>query len=187
MSCAPSNKRGGQIDSCTCAVGHGLKWTGAVASRDARAIERALELTGDLRNARFARFYKLAHSLTAALGRPRSLMRNLDGVTMLVSATAADGVVGGDTRLYFTQRDARVTARYAGGRVLRGWLVGRWDGDVLRFRYAQREDSGMIHAGNSVCVVEDCPDGCLRLFEHFTWNTRSGSGVNVFDELRPTN
>ena len=109
-------------------------------------------------------------------------MRNLDGLTMFVSTTAANGVVSGDTRLHFMQRGERVAARYAGGRVLRGWLVGEWDGDVLRFRYAQREDSS-IHGGQSVCTVEERPDGRVRLIEHFSWSTRPGRGTNVFDEL----
>jgi PhnB protein len=104
---------------------------------------------------------------------------------MFVSTTAADGVVSGETHLFFTQRGRRVAAHYAGGRVLRGWLAGRWDGDVLRFRYAQREESSAIHGGQSVCVVEERTDGRLRLIEHFTWTTRSGSGTNVFDELSP--
>ena len=113
-------------------------------------------------------------------------MRNLDGLTMFVSTTAADGVVDGETRLHFTQRGRRVFARYDGGRVLRGWLVGRWGEDILRFRYAQRDESSAIHGGLSVCVVEERADGRLRLIEHFTWSTRSGSGVNVFDELPPS-
>ena len=105
---------------------------------------------------------------------------------MFVSTTAAEGVVSGETHLHFTQRGQRVAARYAGGRVPRGWLVGRWDGDILRFRYAQREDSSDIHGGRSVCMVEEREDGRLRLIEHFTWSTRSGSGTNVFDELPPS-
>ncbi len=113
-------------------------------------------------------------------------MRSLDGLTMFVSATAENGVVGSETRLRFTQRGRRVAAQYAGGRVLRGWLVGKWDGDILRFRYAQREESSAIHGGQSVCVVEERADGRLRLIEHFAWSTRSGSGTNVFDELPPS-
>jgi len=112
-------------------------------------------------------------------------MRNLDGLTMFVSATAADGVVSAETRLYFMQRGGRVAARYAGGRVLRGWLVGAWDGDVLRFRYVQREESFSIHGGQSVCVVDEEANGRLRLIEHFAWSTRPGSGTNIFDELPP--
>ncbi len=102
---------------------------------------------------------------------------------MFVSSTADTGVVGEGTRLYFTQRGDRVAARYAGGSVMRGWLVGRCDGGTLRFRYAQREDGHDIHAGHSVCDVQRLLDGRVRIIEHFTWCTRPGSGANVFDEV----
>jgi hypothetical protein len=108
-------------------------------------------------------------------------MHDLDGLNMYVSATDAIGVVDRDTCLRFRQRGVRVWARYAGGRVARGWLVGRWDGDALRFRYAQVED-GRIHAGSSVCDAVRLPRGRLRLVEHFAWRTRQGSGVNHFDQ-----
>lgn len=110
-------------------------------------------------------------------------MIDLDGLTMLVSSTDATGVVSGETRLRFTQRGQRVFARYSGGRVVRGWLVGRYVGSTLRFRYAQREDSDAIHAGQSVCDVLELPDGRRRIIEHFAWSTRPGAGINVFDEL----
>ena len=110
-------------------------------------------------------------------------MINLDGLTMFVSHTADTGVVSGGTRLHFTQRGDRVAARYAGGSVRRGWLVGRWTDNILRFRYAQCEDGRAIHAGHSVCDLQQLPDGRVRVIEHFAWSTRPGSGTNVFDEL----
>ena len=102
---------------------------------------------------------------------------------MYVSSTAAIGVVDASTRLRFSQRGDRVFARYAGGRVTRGWLVGRVAGGQLAFRYAQCEDGNGIHAGRSICDVVRCEDGRLRLIEHFTWSTRPGAGMNVFDEV----
>ena len=113
-------------------------------------------------------------------------MINLDGITMFVSDTAATGVVDKETRLDFAQRGERVWARYAGGKVARGWLIGRWIADSLRFRYAQIEEPRAIHAGQSMCDVQQLPDGRLRLIEHFAWRTRAGSGINVFDELSRT-
>ena len=109
-------------------------------------------------------------------------MVNLDGLEMQVTSTAANGVVGSDTRLHFVQRGNRVVARYSGGAVARGWLAGRVAGSALVFRYAQREQSGAIHGGRSVCQVERLGNGRTRIIEHFTWTTRSGSGTNVFDE-----
>jgi hypothetical protein len=107
----------------------------------------------------------------------------LDGLVMYVSSTAEQGVVGSDTRLHFRQTGSRVRGRYAGGSVVRGCLAGRFTGSELVFRYAQVETSGEIHGGRSRCEVERRPDGRIRILEHFTWRTRSGSGTNVFDEL----
>jgi hypothetical protein len=45
------------------------------------------------------------------------------------------------------------------------------------------EASGEIHGGRSVCEVDRGPDGRIRIVEHFTRNTRSGSGTNVFEEM----
>lgn len=108
---------------------------------------------------------------------------NLDGLTLYVSSTASNGVVGSDTLLHFTQHDSRVLARYSGGSIRRGYLVGDIEGEKLRFRYTQLETSGEIHGGNSICDVETLPDGRTRLTEHFTWRTREGSGDNVFEEV----
>lgn len=106
---------------------------------------------------------------------------------MFVSRTAEVGVVSQETRLDFSQRGSRVWARYSGGKVRRGWLVGRWVAEALHFRYAQCEDSHEIHAGHSVCNLERLPDGRLRLFEHFDWKTRASSGLNIFDEMAKAN
>jgi hypothetical protein len=109
-------------------------------------------------------------------------MTNLDGVTMFVSGTASNGVVDAETRLRFRQKGARVFARYSGGKIARGMLVGRWIDEKLHFRYAQREADGAIHGGASVCDVLE-HDGRRRIIEYFAWSTRVGTGVNVFDEV----
>ena len=102
---------------------------------------------------------------------------------MFVSSTAAQGVVSSETRIRFVQQGDRVVGSYRGGNVRRGCLAGRLQGARLRFRYLQREASGEIHGGNSICDVVQLPDGRIRILEHFTWRTRQGSGTNVFDEF----
>ena len=54
---------------------------------------------------------------------------------------------------------------------------------MTRSTFAQREEGATIHAGSSVCEVRELGDGRLRLIEHFTWSTKPGTGVNVFEEL----
>jgi hypothetical protein len=109
---------------------------------------------------------------------------NLDGLKMYVSSTADIGVVGAGTLLHFTQKDDRVLARYSGGSIERGCLVGEMSENSLSFRYTQVEASGEIHGGSSVCDLVALPDGRTRIVEHFTWRTREGSGDNVFDQVR---
>jgi hypothetical protein len=108
---------------------------------------------------------------------------NLDGMRMCVSATAEQGVVSAETRLYFWQKGSLVFGRYNGGTVVRGFLVGTLTEAGLVFRYAQREASGEIHGGRSVCELQRREDGRLRILEHFVWSTRLGSDTNVFEEV----
>ena len=108
---------------------------------------------------------------------------NLDGMVMYVTSTDDRGVVDAKTRLYFAQKGSRVFARYRGGSVTRGCLVGTISGSELVFRYTQLEDSGQIHGGRSICEVRRTTQPGLRVIEHFTWSTRSGSGTNIFDQI----
>jgi hypothetical protein len=108
---------------------------------------------------------------------------NLDGIRMYVSSAAEQGVVSSETRIHFIQKGPRVLGRYRGGSIGRGYLIGRLTGGELNFRYTQREASGEIHGGRSVCEVDRTADGRVRIVEHFTWRTRAGSGTNVFEEI----
>ena len=112
-------------------------------------------------------------------------MVDLDGRCMYVSHTARVGVVGSGTELWFVQRGSRVVGRYAGCMIERGCLVGRVIGSELVWRYVQRERSGELHAGQSVCEVIERPNGRVRIVERFRWHTRLGNGTNVFDEVSP--
>lgn len=107
---------------------------------------------------------------------------NLHGLTMYVSSTADIGVVGAGTLLHFTQKGDRVLARYSGGSIRRGYLVGEMSEGTLNFRYTQVESSGEIHGGSSTCDLVTLPDGRTRIVEHFAWRTRKGSGDNIFDQ-----
>ena len=108
---------------------------------------------------------------------------NLNGLCFKVSATAAAGVVSSDTHLALVQRGSRIFGRYRGGSIQRGCLVGRIVGDRMDFRFSQRETRGGIHGGNSICLIESLSVGRLRIREHFTWKTREGAGVNIFDQV----
>ncbi|MCM3874731.1 MAG: hypothetical protein ND895_28895 [Pyrinomonadaceae bacterium] len=107
---------------------------------------------------------------------------SLDGVRMRVVSTAEGGEVNPETLFEFAQDGLVVSARYSGGKVRLGYLVGTMSADVLRFRYAQVDDSGRLDGGHSTCEIGRMVNGRIQLVEHFVWDSRVGSGTNVFEE-----
>ena len=108
----------------------------------------------------------------------------LDNIRMNVTETDANGLVNADTIFEFTQDGSMVTAKYAGGGIQTGFLVGVLNGNSLTFRYAQLQTDGKLDGGQSVCEVSKTEDGRIRLVEHFQWESRPGTGINVFEEIR---
>ena len=108
---------------------------------------------------------------------------NLNGRTMRVVQTAPNGIVGKDTIFQFSQTGDIVEARYSGGRIAIGYLVGILVGDLLSFRFCQISDQVGIDGGASRGRLERLSDGRLRIVESFTWESRDGNGVNIFEEV----
>lgn len=112
---------------------------------------------------------------------PRAL--SLDGRKFNVTETAADGVVDSKTVFDFHQEGDLVWAEYAGGPIRKGCLVGTLKGNLLRFRYAQLQDNNTLDGGTSECSIEQADTGELKIVESFSWESRDGSGKNVFTEI----
>jgi hypothetical protein len=102
---------------------------------------------------------------------------------MHVISTAEGGDVNAETLFEFTQDGSVVSARYAGGKVRLGYLVGAMSTTELRFRYAQIDNSGRLDGGYSTCEIGRTAEGRVRLAEHFTWDSREGSGTNLYEEI----
>lgn len=108
---------------------------------------------------------------------------SLDGIKMHVVSTADVGEVNQDTIVDFTQEGNLLSARYAGGKVRLGYLVGMMQAASGSFRYAQIDNEGRIDGGSSTFEIARTDSGRLRLVEHFRWDSRPGTGTNVFEEL----
>ena len=102
---------------------------------------------------------------------------------MRVVSTAEGGEVGAGTVLEFAQDGTFVSARYAGGKVRLGYLVGVLSAEGLSFRYAQVDALGRLDGGHSKCEIRRTSEGKLRLVEHFEWDSREGTGTNIFEEI----
>jgi hypothetical protein len=110
--------------------------------------------------------------------------RSLDGVEMRAVDQLSEGLITAATLFTFAESNAVVSARYAGGRIVLGYLIGKRRSDGIEFSYVQSDVTGRIDTGRSRCDLEVLPDRRLRLVEHFKWASREGEGVNVLEELR---
>jgi hypothetical protein len=102
----------------------------------------------------------------------------------------ASGEVGAETVFTYHEdpSDGSLWADYAGGAVVRGHLVGSRTAsgsDTLDFRYVQLKVDGTTSSGHCTSVVEELPDGRLRLHETWSWESRAGSGTSTLEEIAP--
>ena len=97
---------------------------------------------------------------------------------MNVVATASNGVVNDQTIFHFHQKNNVISAKYSGGKVINGYLAGRVDKNILRFKYAQKNTLGKVQGGESICQLELKNDGKIELIEQFEWNLGKGIIAN---------
>lgn len=117
----------------------------------------------------------------SAAGAPPSL----DGRRFASPAQVAGGDVGAETVFDYSQDGDVVWARYRGGAVALGFLVGVRSRDSLSFRYCHLTAEGETASGRCRSTVEELSDGRLRLHERWQWESRPGDGTSVLEELPP--
>jgi hypothetical protein len=108
---------------------------------------------------------------------------SLDGRRFRPATDVSGGDVGAETIFEYVEEDGIVHARYGGGAVRLGFLVGTRSGDVLQFRYAQVRADGTTATGRCESRIEPLPDGRLRLHETWAWESQDGSGTSVVEEI----
>ena len=109
---------------------------------------------------------------------------SLDGRTLVGVSNDDAGDVGEETRFHFEQDGERIYARYAGGDVVDGHLVGTVDGSQWEIRYTQLDTDHETATGHSVGVVERLDDGRVRVEDEWEWESRDGHGETVLEEIR---
>ncbi|MEA2290054.1 MAG: hypothetical protein QOD55_2051 [Solirubrobacteraceae bacterium] len=108
---------------------------------------------------------------------------SLDGRRFGSAADVRGGDVTAETVFEYAEQDGVVHARYAGGAIRLGFLVGTREDDTLRFRYAQVRTDGTTAAGRCESRIEMLEDGRLRLHETWAWESQPGAGTSVVDEV----
>ena len=97
---------------------------------------------------------------------------------------SAEGEGSEETVFEYHESDGVIWARYHGGAVRLGFLVGTRDGDRLDFRYSQLNESGETSNGHCATTISELPDGRLRLAEVWEWESKLGSGTSTEEEIR---
>ena len=108
---------------------------------------------------------------------------SLDGRRFRSAADVPGGDVGTETVFEYAEADGIVHARYGGGAIRLGFLVGTRDGDTLRFRYAQVRSDGTTATGRCESRIEALGDGRLRLHESWALESEDGAGTSVVEEI----
>lgn len=109
---------------------------------------------------------------------------SLDGRIFADVTREHAGDVGGETRFeYHEEADATIWARYQGGTVRLGFLVGTRRNDELAFRYSHVTTDGKTASGRCRSQVEVLADWRLRLREEWKWESQDGTGVSVVEEV----
>jgi hypothetical protein len=107
---------------------------------------------------------------------------SLDGRVFRVAEMGDAGEAGVETAFEYHEEDGVVWARYSGGAVRLGFLVGTRDGDRLDFRYSQLNEDGETSNDRCSSTISVLPDGRLRLHEDWAWESKPGAGTSAIEE-----
>jgi hypothetical protein len=110
---------------------------------------------------------------------------SLDGRRFRVAEMGEQGEASAETVFEYHEHDGVVWARYEGGAVRLGFLVGTREGSRVDFRYSQLNEDGETASGHCSSVISVLPDGRLRLDEDWTWESKPGAGRSAIEE-QPT-
>ena len=121
--------------------------------------------------------------VSAVSDAPVAPAPSLDGRRFQAMADVAGGDVDARTVFEYAEEAGLVHARYGGGAIRLGFLVGTRDGDTLRFRYAQVRADGTTASGRCESRIEVLEDGRLRLHETWAWESQPGEGTSVVEEV----
>lgn len=108
-----------------------------------------------------------------------------DNKTFRSVTNTANGEVGGETVFHYHQQDRIVWAEYAGGAIVRGFLIATVQDDTtLDMRYEHVNARGELMTGRCHSTPERLPDGRLRLHERWQWTSGdNSSGESIVDEV----
>lgn len=100
---------------------------------------------------------------------------NLNNKKFKALANSDNGEVSGQTVFHYAQEKEMIWAQYAGGSILKGFLIGKVVGESLEFNYQHLNEDLEIMTGKCVSQPELNEDGRIVLNETWQWTCRDFS------------
>lgn len=96
-----------------------------------------------------------------------------------------NGETSAETIFHYCQEDNMLTADYAGGKIVKGHLIGLVDkAGNIEMRYHQVNSLGELMTGICQSKPEILENGKIRLHEIWQWTSGDGSkGESVLEEV----
>lgn len=108
-----------------------------------------------------------------------------NGRIFTTKENTSNGEVDSKTIFHYFQDDNGVWGEYAGGEIVKGFLVGFVSQDnSLLFNYVHTNTAGIIRSGTCTSVPEILPDGRLLMHEKWQWlNGDRSKGESLLIEI----
>ncbi|WP_461149694.1 n-acetylglutamate synthase [Spirosoma pulveris] len=108
-----------------------------------------------------------------------------DNKTFRSVTNTNNGEVSSETLFHYHQQDKLVWAEYAGGSIVKGFLIAVVQPDnSLDMRYEHVNTQDELMTGRCLSTPELLPDGRIRLHEQWQWTSGDqSSGQSVIEEI----
>jgi len=95
------------------------------------------------------------------------------------------GEVSNETTFSYQQKGAVISARYEGGNIREGNILGRVESDgTIQMSYQHWNMENEFRAGICTSTPERLPNGKIRLYESWEWtNGMEGRGESIIEEV----
>lgn len=110
---------------------------------------------------------------------------NYHGKKFRPISNTENGESSAETIFHYVQHGNILSCEYAGGRIVKGQLIGLVDAEGrIDMRYHQINDRGQLMTGICRSTPEILPNGKIRLHEEWQWTSGDGSrGRSVVEEM----
>jgi hypothetical protein len=100
-------------------------------------------------------------------------------------SNSANGEVTGDTVFHYHQVNDLIWAEYAGGDILKGFLIGKMiNGSNLEFTYQHMNNSMEIMTGKCISCIHVNDSEKIELYESWQWTCKDNSkGDSILVEI----